>query len=284
MGLINYNIEKYSPKQLVIIPLLLLALSLVLLALNTSATGLPVTPGIDFSGGTAVTLVTSDSREQLQEAFAGYPLIDIGEGIGKGKFLKFGTMDDADYKSLSSLISQKYPDSKVDQIGESFGKTLQSQAVIALVLSFIGMSIVVFLSFRTFVPSAAVVLSAFADMAMTAAAMNVIGIPLTLGTTAALLMLIGYSVDSDILLTNRVLKRQGKLNDKLQGAFRTGIIMTSTTFAAATAMFLVSWFGQVLIIREISAVLLLGLVADVLNTWLTNAGILKWYVQKGGGK
>jgi len=284
MGLINYNIEKYSPKQLVIIPLLLLALSLVLLALNTSATGLPVTPGIDFSGGTAVTLVTSDSREQLQEAFAGYPLIDIGEGIGKGKFLKFGTMDDAMYKSLSSLISQKYPDSKVDQIGESFGKTLQSQAVIALVLSFIGMSIVVFLSFRTFVPSAAVVLSAFADMAMTAAAMNVIGIPLTLGTTAALLMLIGYSVDSDILLTNRVLRRQGKLNDKLQGAFRTGIIMTSTTFAAATAMFLVSWFGQVLIIREISAVLLLGLVADVLNTWLTNAGILKWYVQKGGGK
>lgn len=284
MGLINYNIEKYSPKQLVIIPLLLLALSLVLLALNTSATGLPVTPGIDFSGGTAVTLVTSDSKEQLQATFAGYPLIDIGEGIGKGKFLKFGTMDDAMYKSLSSLISQKYPDSKVDQIGESFGKTLQSQAVIALVLSFIGMSIVVFLSFRTFVPSAAVVLSAFADMAMTAAAMNVIGIPLTLGTTAALLMLIGYSVDSDILLTNRVLKRQGKLNDKLQGAFRTGIIMTSTTFAAATAMFLVSWFGQVLIIREISAVLLLGLVADVLNTWLTNAGILKWYVQKGGGK
>jgi len=284
MGLINYNIEKYSPKQLVIIPLLLLALSLVLLALNTSATGLPVTPGIDFSGGTAVTLVTSDSKEQLQATFAGYPLIDIGEGIGKGKFLKFGTMDDADYKSLSSLISQKYPDSKVDQIGESFGKTLQSQAIIAMIMSFIGMSIVVFLSFRTFVPSAAVVLSAFADMAMTAAAMNIIGIPLTLGTTAALLMLIGYSVDSDILLTNRVLKRQGKLNDKLQGAFRTGIIMTSTTFAAATAMFLVSWFGQVLIIREISAVLLLGLVADVLNTWLTNAGILKWYVQKGGGK
>jgi preprotein translocase subunit SecF len=284
MGLIKYNIEKYSPKQLVIIPFILLALSLVLLALNTSATGLPVTPGIDFSGGTAVTLVTSDNKEQLQATFAGYPLIDIGEGISNGKFLKFGTMDDAKYKSLSSLISQKYPDAKVDQIGESFGKTLQSQAVIAMIISFIGMSIVVFLSFRTFVPSVAVVLSAFADMAMTAAAMNIIGIPLTLGTTAALLMLIGYSVDSDILLTNRVLKRQGKLNDKLQGAFRTGIIMTTTTLAAAAAMFLVSWFGQVQIIWEISAVLLLGLVADVLNTWLTNAGILKWYVQKGGGK
>jgi preprotein translocase subunit SecF len=146
------------------------------------------------------------------------------------------------------------------------------------------MSIVIFLSFRTFVPAAAVVLSAFADMVMTAAVMNIIGIPLSLGTLAALLMLIGYSVDSDILLTNRVLKRQGKLNEKLAGAFHTGIIMTSTTLAAASAMFVVSWFGAVQIIYEISAVLLIGLLFDIMNTWLTNVGILKWYVQKGGGK
>jgi preprotein translocase subunit SecF len=121
-------------------------------------------------------------------------------------------------------------------------------------------------------------------MVMTAASMNIAGIPLSLGTLAALLMLIGYSVDSDILLTNRVLKRQGKLNEKLTGAFRTGMIMTSTTLAAALAMFVVAWFGSVLILMEISAVLLIGLVFDVMNTWLTNVGILKWYILKGGGK
>src|SRR5512136_2707891 len=162
-------------------------------------------------------------------------------------------MDDTEFRSLSALIYQKFPDAKVDQIGETFGKTLQSQAVLAILFSFIGMAIVVFISFRTLVPSAAVVLSAFADMAMTAAAMNIIGIPLSLGTVAALLMLIGYSVDSDILLTNRVLKRQGKLNDKFTGAFRTGIIMTTTTLAAVSAMFIVAWFGSVLILMEISA-------------------------------
>ena len=124
-------------------------------------------------------------------------------------------MDDTEFRSLSAVIYQKFPDAKVDQIGETFGKTLQSQAVLALVFSFIGMAIVIFLAFRTFVPAVAVVLSAFADMVMTAATMNIVGIPLSLGTLAALLMLIGYSVDSDILLTNRVLKRQGKLNEKL---------------------------------------------------------------------
>jgi preprotein translocase subunit SecF len=283
MGWINYNIEKYSPQQLVAIPLVLFIISLIVLAFTIAATGMPVTPGIDFSGGTAVTIITSDSREQLQTTFAGYPLSEISD-MNNGKFLKFSSMDDARYQSLSLLISQKYPDAKIDQIGESFGKSLQSQAALALLFSFIGMAVVIFLTFRTFVPSVAVVFSALADMVMTAAVMNIIGIPLSLGTTAALLMLIGYSVDSDILLTNRVLKRQGKLNDKLMGAFHTGMIMTSTTLAAVAALFAVSWFGSVQILMEISAVLLIGLVADILNTWLTNVGILKWYVQKGGGK
>lgn len=284
MGVFKYNIEKYSPKQLVIIPLVLLAISVVLLALNMVSTGMPVTPGIDFSGGTAVTLFTTDTREELQSTFTGYPLVDISEGVNNGFFLKFGAMDDTEFRSLSALISQKFPDAKVDQIGETFGKTLQSQAVLALVFSFIGMAIVIFVAFRTFVPAVAVILSAFADMVMTAATMNIVGIPLSLGTLAALLMLIGYSVDSDILLTNRVLKRQGKLNEKLTGAFRTGMIMTSTTLAATLAMFIVAWLGSVLILMEISAVLLIGLVFDVMNTWLTNVGILKWYILKGGGK
>ena len=284
MGLIKYDIEKYSPKQLVIIPLVLLVISIVLLSLNMINTGMPVTPGIDFSGGTAVTVITPDTREQIQSTFSGYPLIDISEGVNNGKFLKFSSMDDVKFRSLTSLISQKYPDAKIDQIGESFGKTLQYQAVLALVFSFIGMAIVIFLAFRTFVPAVAVILSAFADMVMTAATMNIVGIPLSLGTVAALLMLIGYSVDSDILLTNRVLKRQGKLNEKLSGAFTTGIIMTSTTLAATAALFIVSWFGSVQILMEISAVLLIGLVFDIMNTWLTNVGILKWYVLKGGSK
>jgi preprotein translocase subunit SecF len=284
MGLFSYNIEKYSPKQLVIIPLVLLAIALVVLAYVTVTVGMPVKPGIDFSGGTAITVITPDSSDQLRAVFADYPLVSISEGVNNGKFLTFSTMDDAKYQGLTKLVAEKYPDARIDQIGEAFGKTLQDQALLAMILAFIGMAIVVFISFRTFIPSVAVVLSAFADMVMTAAMMNVVGIPLTLGTTAALLMLIGYSVDSDILLTTRVLKRQGKLNDKLSGAFHTGIIMTSTTLAAVVVLFIVSWIGQVQVVEEISAVLLIGLIFDIMNTWLTNVGILKWYVTKGGGK
>ena len=281
----TYDVNRYTPRQMVIIPLVLLAISLLILGYSMVSTGYPVKPGIDFSGGTAVTIFTSDSAAMLEDTFSGYPLITpIGEGINNGKYLKFGPMDDATFSSLAALINEKYPDAKVDQIGASFGQTLQQQATIALFFSFIGMAVVVFIAFRTFVPSSAVVLSAFADIAMTAAVMTVVGIELTLATTAALLMLIGYSVDSDILLTMRVLKRQGKLDEKLSGAFRTGIIMTTTTLAAVAAMWAVTYFGNVPVIPEISAVLFIGLIIDIMNTWLTNAGIIKWYVLKRGGK
>ena len=279
----SYDVNRYTPKQMVIIPLILLVLALISIGITMAQTGLPVKPGIDFSGGTAVTVFTTDSPEQLTAYFAGYPLVGIEDGLNNGKYLTFSSMPDDQLRSLSEKIMAKYPDAKIDQIGEAFGKTLQGQATLALIFSFIGMAIVVFITFRTFVPSVAVVLSAFADIAMTAGAMNVIGIPLTLPTTAALLMLIGYSVDSDILLTMRTLKRQGKLEEKLAGAFHTGIIMTSTAIAAVAAMWVVSWVGQVQTINLIASVLLIGLAFDILNTWLTNAGIIKWYVTKKGG-
>ncbi|HOI62409.1 MAG TPA: protein translocase subunit SecF [Methanoculleus sp.] len=284
MESVRYDINKYSPRQMVVLPLVLLLLAGIVLGYTMLATGLPLKPGIDFAGGTAVTAFTSDSRETIEATFAGYPLLSVGEGIGGGKYIQFGPMDDARYQSLVALINEKYPDAKVDQIGETFGKTLQGQAFLALIFSFVGMSVVVLIAFRNLVPAGAVVLAAFADIAVTAAIMQVVGIPLSLGTTAALLMLIGYSVDSDILLTTRLLKRKGKLDEKLAGAFRTGIIMTTTTLAAIAAMWVVSTAGQVQIISDIASVLLIGLFVDLMNTWMLNAGILKGYILKGGGK
>ncbi|MDD3856697.1 MAG: preprotein translocase subunit SecF, partial [Methanoculleus sp.] len=79
----------------------------------------------------------------------------------------------------------------------------------------------------------------------------------------------------------RLLKRKGKLEEKLAGAFRTGIIMTTTTLAAIAAMWVVATAGHIQIISEIASVLLIGLFVDIMNTWMLNAGILKEYVLRG---
>lgn len=286
MGLFTYDIGRYPPAQMVALPLVLLGISLIFLSFNTLSTGLPVDPGIDFAGGVGVTVFTPDSKEELEAYFADFPLRSIGESINDGKYLVFEQLDDERFRELNAKIQERYPDAGIDQIGETFGKTLQSQALFALLFSFAGMSVVVFLAFRTIIPSIAVVISALSDIVITAAFMDVLGVSLSLGTTAALLMLIGYSVDSDILLTSKLLKRKGKLDEKLEGAFRTGFIMTTTTLTAVAAMFVVSSIGQIIIIRDISLVLLVGLVIDLMNTWMLNAGLLKWYLAspKGGAK
>jgi len=67
----------------------------------------------------------------------------------------------------------------------SFGAGAQQTAVIGLVVAFAGIEPAVFGLFRTFVPSLAVVVSAFSDIIIPLAVMNLVGIKLSLGTVAA---------------------------------------------------------------------------------------------------
>jgi len=149
-------------------------------------------------------------------------------------------------------------------------------------------SAIIFLAFATLliyiyiknsVPAFAVMLSAFADIIMTLALVNFLGIKLSTAGIVAFLMLIGYSVDTDILLTTRLLKKHESTNKALFGAFKTGTTMTITSIIAiTTALIVVSSFESVL--NQIFTILLIGLGFDLFNTWITNASIIKWYTDK----
>lgn len=276
----KYDINKYNPKKMMAVPAALFGVALVIVIITFIMTGMPVTPGIDFAGGTAVTIYTDDSKEEIEAYFEGYDLKSIEEGISGGYYLKFGPMSNEEMMAFNDYILAGYPDAGIDQIGANFGATLQAQAMLALLFAFLGMAVVVFIAFRKLLPALTVVFAGIADITITAACMNIFGIELSLATTAALLMLIGYSVDSNILMTTKVLKRQGDLAEKMEGAFHTGFIMTSTTFCAILAMFIVSLIGNVPTLYTISAVLLIGLICDLIFTWGFNAGMLRIYAEK----
>jgi len=166
--------------------------------------------------------------------------------------------------------------SSIESTGSSLGKSFYNQLRFAIVISFVLMAIIVFIIFRTFIPSFAVVISAFADIIMTLAFIDVLGMKVSSAGIVALLMLIGYSVDADIMLTTRLLKRHDQKN-KLLGAFKTGITMTVTSIIAlGIALLIVQSFSDVL--KQIFSILLIGLSFDILNTWITNVSILKWYL------
>jgi hypothetical protein len=128
-------------------------------------------------------------------------------------------------------------------------------------------------------PSIAVLLSAFADIVFTVATVNLLGMRVSSGGIVAFLMLIGYSVGTDILLTSRVLNRKHEsVNSACIGAFKTGFTMTLTGIAAIFVG-LIFVYRYETVLNQIFIILLIGLVYDIFNTWLTNVWIIKWYAE-----
>ncbi len=173
----------------------------------------------------------------------------------------------------------------VEQVTPSFGATFLSNTMVVAVVSILLLTMVIFIFFRELVPALAVVEAALFDMLTAVALLTIFGFSITLSTVAALLMMVGYSVDTDILLTTRLLKRRdktvlGRANDTLL----TGLTVTATLIGATSVMLIISYMSQITVIFEISATILFGLVGDMIATWLTNAPILLWYWEKKHGK
>ncbi len=169
---------------------------------------------------------------------------------------------------------------------QSVGALLSSQALTevyyALAFAFIFMSVTVFIVFRNIVPSLAVIFAAASDIIIALGGMSLFGIPLSVASVGALLMLIGYSVDTDILLTTRVLKRrEGTINDRAINAMKTGFTMAAAAIGSMVTLYLVVviFIPYAQTLSLIASVLIIGLVADILATWLMNLGILRWYLE-----
>jgi len=93
---------------------------------------------------------------------------------------------------------------------------------------------------------------------------------------SALLVLIGYSVTTDILLTARSINgRYDNLEENIMLAFRTGANMTLTTIVALLAGYFIA---ESELIRQIMLIMVIGLCFDMVFTWFMNVGILRMYL------
>jgi preprotein translocase subunit SecF len=273
------------------IPLAVLLIALLIIGFTWLTAGSPLHLGLDFKGGTLISIKTDKSDTQLQNEFSGYPLNLITRDPNTGAVnLQFSEMSAGQGDSLVSYVNANYSDASVEQTGSTFSATNQSQAVIAIVAAFVLMALVIFVIFRDFIPCIAVITSAFSDIMIAMALMNIFHIELTFGTFAALLMLIGYSVDTDILLTTKVLGERKYLEKKITSCRATGLTMTGAAIAAFGVLYLISnysylaGFSTIPVLASISTVMIFGLLADVMNTWFLNSGLLKWYMESPQGR
>ncbi len=277
---------RYTNRQLVAVPLAVLAIALAILGGWYLLFGTPVVLGIEFAGGSELTVETSTDRADIPDAFEEEPeSIQANQAENNQYIIQFAS-DDADALSEQAESNlEPAGDGSIVQSASatsaSFGAALQQNALFGILFAFIGMSILAFIAFRTFVPSVAIVVSAFSDIVIPLAFMNLAGIPLTLGTVAALLLLIGYSVDSDILLNNHILRRSGDFYESTHRAMRTGVTMTVTSMVAMLVMATSAWFFGIGLLTNIGLILFVGLAADLMNTYMLNLSLLRWYKFRG---
>ncbi|WP_256288766.1 protein translocase subunit SecF [Halobellus inordinatus] len=278
---------RYTNRQLAAIPLAVLVVALLIIAGWYVMTGSPVNQGIAFTGGTEVQVAIdgpqSAAEEQIRQAFSAEP--ETIRSVPAQNVYVITFQSEAGSVGAAELERQAQDAGldvrSVSSVSASFGSNTQVLALGGLGVAFLGMSVLVFAMFRVFVPSIAVVISAFSDIVIPLALMNVLGIELSLGTVAALLMLIGYSVDSDILLNNHILRRSGDFYESTYRAMRTGVTMTLTSITAMIVMTITATLFGIQLLAAIGTVLVFGLAADLMNTYLLNLSLLRWYKFRG---
>ena len=281
--------DKYY-KKLFLIPIALIILSLVYMAVFYSNNNDLIYKDISLTGGTSITIYEKINSVELEKKISSQledvdtrEIYNLFTGEQKAIEIKTKSSTQEAKQVLETFLGYELKDgvnSDFQFTGASLSENFYKQLLIAILFAFIFMAIVVFIIFRTIIPSTAVILSAFANILMTLTVANILEIKMSSAGIIAFLMLIGYSVDTDILLTTRLLKRhEGSLNKRIFGAFKTGITMTLTSIiAVGVALIVVKSFSSIL--TQIFTILVIGLGFDLLNTWITNVSILKWYVEK----
>lgn len=292
MGLKSLYQNHY--KKLLAISFLLLIASVGVLGYTYATTGELFKKGVSLKGGITFT-IPSESRNidalelSMKEALPNADIVvrEITEaGITKAIIVEAAdtTQEEVETALKDNGIELIQGDYSVENMGGALGSRFFKQIVRALIMAFLAMAIVVFITFRALVPSLFVILAAISDIVTTLAVVDFMGIRLGTAGIAAFLMLIGYSVDTDILLTTKVLKRRkegGTLNERTIKAMKTGLIMSMTSLAAAVAAAI---FSQSDVIKQIMIIIAIGLFFDMIYTWIQNAGILRWYMEKKYGK
>jgi len=270
-------LESYKP--LIAIPIIITIIALAIFFTN----GLQ--QGIDLKGGSIAVLklekpvTPSELKETIQN---GLKIDDVTIQSSTNNQTTVVIGDEVDSNALKNTLSGIASVQSFRSVGPLLSQEALRQVYYALAFAFLFMSITVFIIFRSLVPSMAVIFSALSDIIIAIGGMSLFGIPLSMASVGAILMLIGYSVDTDILLTTRVLKRrEGSVTDRAIDAMKTGFTMAASAIGAMTVLYIVVIFimPSAQILSEIAAVLIIGLVADVLATWLMNLGILRWYME-----
>lgn len=232
-------------------------------------------PGIDFAGGSVIQVKFSKniSADQIRGALKSTRLQNSTiQQFGTNEFLIRTSESFSDQtvlaanveQPLAAAFSKDFEIRRVEVVGSKVGADFKRKAVIAVVLSWIAMLIYVGFRFE-FRYGVGGIVALVHDVIITIGAVSIMNMEFTISILAALVFLIGFSINDTIVTLDRI-GENVKLNPKRQlretinlsinQTLSRTVLTSLTVFLTVLALYL---FGGA-VIRDFAFALLVGVV------------------------
>jgi len=231
--------------------------------------------GVDFKGGTLIELRTTDNSIKISNIRDSLNQINLGDVSVK----KFGT--DSDYlikfekknfndpnfiskikKKLSTSLGNGFEFRRVENVGPKVSSELLKSGIIAIGLSLVAMLIYIWIRFEWQFSLGAIV-ALFHDVLITLGIFSLLSLEINLSIVAAVLTIVGYSMNDTVVIFDRVRENLKKYSDikifeltniSINETLSRTIITSATTLLALFSIF---FFGGE-ILKGFSFAMILG--------------------------
>ncbi|HET8645805.1 MAG TPA: protein translocase subunit SecF [Vicinamibacteria bacterium] len=258
--------------------------------------------GVEFSGGTQL-IVKFSSAPDIDRVRAAVNAVDtgaviqtFGQASENSVLIRIAGSDegelDADARRVLEALGGRYAQNPVvesssEVVGPVVGAELRRNAILLTVLGLICQLIYIAIRFKGAVWGAAATIAVLHDVLVTLTFLAFFRYEITLNVIAALLTLVGYSVNDTIVIFDRArenLRNKRKeslrqiLNDSLNQTLTRTLISNGTTFLAVLGLFLFG--GEVL--RGFGFTMVVGILVGTYSTIYIASPIVVWWNERRG--
>ncbi|ELU7403568.1 Protein export membrane protein [Campylobacter jejuni] len=249
--------------------------------------------GIDFSGGTLVQLKYENAapitqiREILEKQGTFQNLSVTEFGSNEEVIIRFlGSNDNVSNdigEHISTLLKNtgKFEVRRADVVGPKVGDELRNKGLMAIAVSLIAILIYIALRFEWRFALAAII-SEIHDVVITLGAISLFKIDVNLDTLAAVLTVLGYSLNDTIIIFDRI--REGTktskktelapiINESVSATLSRTVLTSGLTLATVVILY---FFGGEMI-QGFSLALIVGIIAGTLSSIFVASPTLLWF-------
>ena len=180
--------------------------------------------GIDFKGGTLIELRINNKNVQISDIRASINKLKLGDvsvkqfGNPTDYLIKFEKKLDKSYpleeikKDIKKVLSDELDFRRIENVGPKVSSELLKSSLIAISLSLAAMLIYVWIRFE-WQFSLGAILALFHDVILTLGIFSLFSIEVNLSIVAAVLTIVGYSMNDTVVIYDRVRENLKKLPD-----------------------------------------------------------------------